>query len=93
MNIRDIIAKHYNNLYNTFVNDNKVISQSYTPEDILNSVILTAIRKYDDKDIPEEEGLSYLKKTLYTEHKFKYARKKNEIIIFTDSIPDVGESD
>ena len=61
-----------------------------TPEDLLNDVCLTALRKFKDKDIEEQEGLDYLKKTLYTESIFQYNRIKNEIVIFTDEIPEKG---
>lgn len=90
MTINDIIGKHYNKLYSICVNDNKVISQGRTPEDILNDVCLTALRKYKHNEIEESEGLGYLKKTIYTEKHFQYQRKKNELVIFTDAVPDKG---
>lgn len=90
MNIRDIIQKHYDKLYRKCVSHNKVISQGRTPEDLLNDVCFTAIRKFGDTDIIEEEGLIYLKKTLYNENIFQYKRIKNEIVIYTDAMPDVG---
>lgn len=90
MNIREIIDKHYNELYNLNPNDNKVISEGRTNEDILNDVCLTAIRKYKNLDISEDEGLSYIKKFLYSEQHFKYARKSKEFVHYTDIIPDMG---
>lgn len=89
MTINDIITKHYNKLYNSVVKHNKVISQGRTPEDLLNDVCLTALRKFKQDDITEEDGLSYLKKTLFTESKFQYNRIKNELVIFSDTIPDI----
>lgn len=90
MTINDIIEKHYKNLYNICVKHNKVISQGRTPEDLFNDVCLTALRKFKQDTITELDGLSYLKKTLYTENKFQYNRIKNELVIFTDVMPDVG---
>lgn len=88
MTINDVIVKHYKALYDASVSDNKVISQGRTPEDILQDVCITAIRKYKNKEIEEEEGLSYLKKTLFTEKHFQYRRKKNEMIVYTDNLKD-----
>lgn len=93
MKIADIINKYYDKLYKYCVVDNRVISQSRTPEDILQDVCFTALRKFKDDDIDEELGLGYLKKNIFTEHKFKYSRKKNELVIFTDEIPDKGYND
>lgn len=83
MNIKDIIAKYYNTLHE-FCSDDKVISQSRTEEDILQDVCITAMRKFKNKDVDEEEGLSYLKKTLWTEQHFQSARKKKDILILAD---------
>lgn len=87
MTISDIITKHYDTLKKG-VNGELVISQGRTTEDILQDVCLTALRKYKNTDISEEEGLTYLKKTLFTEKHFSYNRKKNEILIFTDNLPE-----
>ena len=89
MTINEILTKYYNKLYNSVVKHNKVIV-GRTPEDLLNDVCLTALRKFADEDIEESDGLSYLKKTLYTENHFQYNRIKNETILFTDEIPDKG---
>ena len=88
MSIYDVIEKYFTILQKE-VNGELVISQSRTTEDILQDVCLTAIRKYKDQDITEEEGLHYLKKTLYTEKHFSWNRKKNEILVYTDTLPDI----
>ena len=87
MKINDIITKYYDTLRKE-VNGELVISQSRTSEDILQDICLTAMRKYKNQDIEEEEGLSYLKKTLFTEKHFSWNRKKNEILVFTDTLPE-----
>ena len=86
MTISDIITKHYDTLKKE-VNGEKVISHSKTSEDILQDVCLTALRKYKNTDISEEEGLSYLKKTLFTEKHFSWNRKKTDILVYMENIP------
>ena len=88
MTISEILSKHYYNLQRE-VSGELVISQGRTTEDILQDVCLTAMRKYKQNEIEEEEGLNYLKKTLFTEKHFSWNRKKNEILIFTDNLPDI----
>lgn len=88
MKISEIISKYYDTLHKE-VNGELVISQSRTTEDILQDVCITALRKYKDNDITEEEGLNYLKKTLFTEKHFSWNRKKNEILVYTDTLPDI----
>ena len=87
MTISDIITKHYDTLKKE-VNGEKVISHSKTSEDILQDVCLTALRKYKNTDISEEEGLTYLKKTLFTEKHFSWNRKKTDILVYMENIPD-----
>ena len=88
MTISDIIEKHYDTLKKE-VNGEKVISHSKTSEDILQDVCLTALRKYKNTDISEEEGLTYLKKTLFTEKHFSWNRKKSDIMVYMDNLPDI----
>ena len=88
MTIKDIITKYYDTLHKE-VDGEKVISQGRTTEDILQDICITAMRKYKDVEITEEEGLTYLKKTLFTEKHFSWNRKKGEIVIFTDDLPDI----
>ena len=91
MTISDIIEKHYDTLKKE-VNGEKVISHSKTSEDILQDVCLTALRKYKNTDISEEEGLSYLKKTLFTEKHFSWNRKKTDILVYMENIPDINNN-
>ena len=88
MTISDIITKYYDTLKKE-VNGEKVISHSKTSEDILQDVCLTALRKYKNTDISEEEGLTYLKKTLFTEKHFSWNRKKTDILVYMENIPDI----
>lgn len=91
MTISDIITKHYETLKKE-VNGELVISHSKTTEDILQDVCLTALRKYKNTDISEEEGLSYLKKTLFTEKHFSWNRKKTDIMVYMENLPDVQDN-
>ena len=88
MTISDIIEKHYDTLKKE-VNGELVISHSKTSEDILQDVCLTALRKYKNTDISEEEGLTYLKKTLFTEKHFSWNRKKTDIMVYMADVPDI----
>ena len=88
MTISDIIEKHYDTLKKE-VNGELVISHSKTSEDILQDVCLTALRKYKNTDITEEEGLTYLKKTLFTEKHFSWNRKKTDIMVYMADVPDI----
>ena len=90
MTISEIINKHYSNLKTYCKNDDVVISLGRTSEDILQDVCMTACRKFKENDISEEDGISYLKKTLFTELHFQYPRKKGEILLFTDTLPDIA---
>jgi len=88
MTIREIISNHYDELH-SYCSADKVISLSKTEEDILQDVCMTACRKFKENDISEKDGISYLKKTLFTELHFQYPRKKGEILLFTDTLPDI----
>lgn len=89
MTIGDIISAHYDELHSKCETD-MVVSMSRTGEDILQDVCITAMRKYKDKDIEDSEGLTYLKKTLFTEQHFQKARLKGEIISYVDNIENMG---
>ena len=91
MTIREIISKHYETLHKE-VSGEIVISQSRTTEDILQDVCITALRKFKEHKITEEEGLNYLKKTLFTEMHFSWNRKKGDILVFTDVLPEVFDA-
>ena len=66
-------------------NTDTVIEDSRTTEDLFDDAMLTALKKYKDKDVDEAEAYEYIRKTLLTEWFFAPKRKKKEIIIYTDS--------
>jgi len=83
MTISEIISKNYDRLHNHCIAD-VAVSQSRTEEDILNDVCVTALRKFKDNDIDEEEGMQYLWRNLAMERHFQYNRKKNELLIYME---------
>lgn len=89
MRISEIISKYYPK-YRSMVNTEKTICLGKTEEDVLDEVILTALRVYGDKEITEEEGKAYLDKTLYQERHFIYKRKKGDRLVFGE-MPDIPD--
>lgn len=85
MKINDIISKHYCELLAMCTNRDTPIYDSKTSEDILNDCTITTINHFRDRDITEEEGFNYYKKTFLMEAKFSYKRK-NSRIIYTDNL-------
>ena len=85
MTIREIIDSNYDYLHN-FCSSDKVISLSKTEEDILHDVLITAMRKFKDKDISEQEGMSYLKLTLYNEQLMQTRRICKDKLVFVENI-------
>lgn len=66
-------------------NADTVIEDSRTSEDLFSDAMLTALRKYKDKDIDEQEGYEYIRKTLLTEFFFSKKRKKRDILVLSDT--------
>lgn len=87
MTIREIIDKNYEYLH-SFCTADKVISLSLTEEDILHNVFVTAMRKFKYNDITEEEGMSYLKLTLYNEQLMQTRRIKKDRLVYVENIAD-----
>lgn len=85
MTIREIIDSNYYYLHN-FCSSDKVISLSKTEEDILHDVLITAMRKFKDKDISEQDGMSYLKLTLYNEQLMQTRRICKDKLVFVENI-------
>lgn len=89
MNIREIIQKHYNELLKTC--KEKAINGE-DEFDVLNNICLTAMRKYKDDDVAEEEGLHYLW-WIFGAAKFFRKKKVDKHLIFTDLPPDIAVED
>lgn len=86
MEIRECLEKYYDELCDKCRNIDQVIYDSKTCEDILNNTVITAIKKYDGKDAPEEELFEYIKKSFLTLVKFSWKRRGMEKILFTDNL-------
>ena len=84
MKINDIITKYYLELKSKCHNDDRVISMGRTSEDVLQDVCLTAVRKYRNKEIKEDEGKVYLQKTLFYELKFQRNRVDPRMVFLDD---------
>lgn len=87
MKINEIIEKNYNNLLKYIEKNRDVaIANSKTGEDIFHDILYTAMNKFKDEDISEEDGLSYIKKTLFYEQLFQQNKKSKDKLIFTDDL-------
>ena len=65
MTISEIITKYYDELHDKCEKD-VAISMSRTGEDILQDVCITAMRKYKEKNIDEEEAIKQLEEFYQT---------------------------
>ena len=93
MTIGEIITKHFDEFSGMVRNPDVVIENGNTSEDLFQSAMVTAIKKFKG-EVDETEGLDkvetsrlvyeYVKKTLLTEFFFSYKRKKRDILLFPD---------
>lgn len=68
------------------VKGEKVISQSKTDEDVLQDVVLRAIKVSGDKDIDFQEGKAKLMEALQTEIYFAFKKIANEKLVYVPSV-------
>lgn len=85
MTIGEIITAHFNEFSGMVKNTDIVIEEGNTYEDIFQNVMLTALKKYKDKEVDENEGLEYIKKTFLLEVFFSPKRKNRDMLVFTDA--------
>lgn len=87
MKLNEVINKYYDE-WLRFVktkNVSTVVDEACrTSDDILQDVMVTAIRKYGDTDVDEQEALEYVKLTLCTELAVQYKRKPKMIFRIGD---------
>lgn len=69
MNIRDIINKHYGDFQKRAAKHNNN-SPVLEPDEILDEVLITAIKKYDKQNVEEQEALQYIKRNMFMESVF-----------------------
>lgn len=89
MTISEIITKHYIELSGMVRNQDVVVEMGNTSEDIFQSVMVTAIKKYKDKELDEHEGFEYLKRTYLLEMHFSPKRKSRDILVFNGDNQDL----
>ena len=85
MTIGEIITKHFNEFSGMVKNADIVIEEGNTYEDIFQNVMMTALKKYKGKEVDENEGLEYIKKTFLLEVFFSPKRKNRDMLVFTDA--------
>lgn len=84
MEIREIITKHYEELKSMCRKTNVVVSCYRTSEDIFQDVMVMALKKYKERDLSEQEGVDYLKKSLVMEFYFQYSKIDNNEVLMGD---------
>lgn len=86
MDINQIINKHFKTLKSLVKSSPVPIYNGFMDEDIFQSCILTAINKYHNEQVDENEGLEYLKRIILNETKFSYRKKKRDKLILVENI-------
>lgn len=92
MNIRDILSLHYAEFLAMCTNTDIALYGGKTSEDLLGEAVITAINKYKDSEITEEEGYEYIKKTFLEACLFAFKKKcydKEKMIEFIADYPNV----
>ena len=78
MRIAEVIEKHYPTFRKMCKRKHTVLNEHLTSEDILQNVMLMAVNKFKDKEISEDEGYDYIKRSLAMELFFN-KKKVNDI--------------
>lgn len=82
MKINQIIELHYAELYQQFAKiKNKASANSRTDEDVIHDVMYVALRKFQNQEVEESEGLHYLMKSLAMAKKFQKNKKGHDLIL------------
>ena len=91
MNINEIITKHADEIYSMPRNKSVIISQEKTSEDVVQDVLLTAIKKFGRKNITEEEGWKYIYDHICLELFFQKKRKGD--LVYMETLPDISDEE
>lgn len=73
MKIQELIEKDYR-LFTSWCRNAAVNGRD--ERDVLHDTLIMALRHFEGKDITEEEGIAYVKKTFGAERFFRYKRKE-----------------
>lgn len=85
MTISEVITNNWAELKDMCRRTNIVVSCHKTSEDIFEDVMVMALNKYKKNDISEEEGMSYLRKSLCMEFHFQW-NKIDNTEVFLDEV-------
>lgn len=91
MKIDKIVEKHYDEFKKMSLRPDNVVSGGKTSDDVLSDIIYTALKKYKGKEIEEEEGVVYIRKSFLNEIRFQYKRLKMEKVVLMTSLPDIED--
>jgi hypothetical protein len=92
MTIREVVTKHYCELLSKCTKTDIALYAGRTSEDLLGDAVLTAINKFGDAQIEEQDGYDYLRKTFLESCFFAYKKKgysEEKILQFVEDYPDV----
>lgn len=81
MTINQVLQLTYPKLRKMIPNDDVIVYDGLTFDDICNDAMITVIKHFRDKEISEEEGFEYAKKTLLMEITFSHKRKGREKVL------------
>lgn len=90
MKIHDIVAKHYPHFLRLCTRTDTAIYGGKTSEDLLGEAVVTALNKFGNREIEEQEGFDYLQKTFLESCLFAWKKKsypEERLIEFVDSYP------
>lgn len=75
MRINDIVNKYYDHFLGLCTRKDTAIYGGKTSEDLLGEAVLTALNKFKDMEIEEQEGYDYLQKTFLESCLFAWKKK------------------
>lgn len=84
MDIATIIAKHYDTLKKMLKDTDRIVSQCKTDEDHLQDICMMAMKTQKNKNLTEQEGFDYLKKSLLMTLHFKNKKIDKTVQYFAD---------
>lgn len=84
MTVSEVITKHFMEFSGLVRNQDVVVENSRTSEDIFEDAIITTLKKFPG-EVDEFEAFNYIRKTFLTEVIFSYKKKGRDILVYTDA--------
>ena len=85
MTINQVLQLTYPKLRKMIPNDDVIVYDGLTFDDICNDAMITVLNHFKAKNITQEEGYEYAKKTLLMEITFSHKRKgKEKVLLMAD---------